>query len=464
LAENQKNRNVTPPAIYLHRLGCPKIEADHDLLQAGFRARGARMVETLEHADTVVISTCAFIEDARKEAIDDILEAVRWKKQDHGRRIFVTGCMPLRYEDELRDEIPEVDGWYGFGKWKNALETIVPGEDINLNDPGITHPGQMNPGLENRLSRSRTDHPEPFAYVRIAEGCDRRCAYCAIPSMRGPYHSRPEQSILLEIEHLLESGVREIILVAQEINSYGYDLGTKRGIESLLYKAGELVSRSSGRRWLRILYTHPPLYSESFIEALAATPALVPYVDFPIEHADDSVLKAMGRGTTWNQMEHWISRLRESIPGITLRTSIIVGHPGEGSAEFDTLIERLERVRFERLGIFRYSREEGTRSAMLAASTSGEAQQRFELLTSLTETWAEEWYSGLVGMETSILVESSDGRRATGRTEWDAPGIDGTATAAAALEAGIIYPGIVVSSVPWEIELAIVQQVESRIG
>ncbi len=436
--------------IYLHRLGCPKLDVDHDLLAAGLAARGATFVEQADAADTVIVSTCAFIGDARAEAVEAMLEGVNWKSEAANRSLYITGCLPARYKEMLRDDLPEVDGWYSPGQFEQLLHSLTPiRPEIAQPDPDEEeHAGRMARSLEDVLSSLRRADDSPVAYLKIAEGCDRRCAYCAIPAIRGPYTSRRPASILSEASRLLVLGVREIIVTAQEVNSYGFDLDNGIRIEQLLPRLGEMVAKADG--WLRVLYTHPPLFTESFVQALAETPALVPYLDFPIEHADDAMLKAMGRGTTWAQMRRWIDLLRERIEGIALRTSVIVGHPGEGKVEFRTLLVRLNETAFERLGVFRYSPEEGTRSVKRSAPDDETATERELQVQELAHDQADDWYRSRVGLTAEMLVESLDENGCPrGRTAWDAPDIDGEAVFVGKAQPGERIRGIIQKAEPF---------------
>jgi ribosomal protein S12 methylthiotransferase len=442
---------TTCRTIYLHRLGCSKLDVDHDLLSAGLRERGGRFVDAADDADTVIISTCAFIGDARAEAVEAMLEGAQWRDQDFQRKLYVTGCLPARYRDTLANDLPEVDGWYGPGEFDRLLTDLDPDSPLTSDDePGETpHPGRMNRSLSNVLGNLREVDEGVVAYLKIAEGCDRRCAYCAIPNIRGPYTSRRPGSILSETSRLLAGGAKEIIVTAQEINSYGRDLKDGTAIHHLLPRMGKLVADAGG--WLRVLYTHPPLFDEEFVLALADTPALTPYLDYPVEHTDDSVLRSMGRATTWDAMKHWIDRLRETIVDIALRTSIIVGHPGEGPEEFATLIERLDDVRFERLGVFRYSPEEGTRSLRLDAPSEDEAIQREQVVQELAFEHADAWYESKIGQSCDVLVERIDEEsgRSTGRTVWDAPDIDGEVELSEHVDPGTIVRGTIRAGEPY---------------
>lgn len=437
--------------VYLHRLGCPKLDVDNDLVEGGIGKLGARLVDSSDDADTVIVSTCAFIGDAQQEAVEAMLEAVAWKELDSSRMVYVTGCMPARYRTELAKEVPEVDGWFGSGETAELLRSIDATEAGKLLNETTSkpsdHPGRYNRDLEDVLAALRRVEGKTTAYLKIAEGCNRRCAYCAIPTIRGPYQSRRPGSILSEANRLLMQGVREIIVTAEEVNSWGRDLGDGSTIETLLPKLGEEVAKKDG--WLRVLYTHPPLFNESFVRALADTPALVPYLDFPIEHADDRVLKAMGRGTTWDFMQRWIDLLRETIDGIALRTSVIVGHPGEGEAEFATLLERLDAARFDRLGVFRYSPEEGTRASLKDAVSEDEALARADEVMELALDHATDWYASRIGQEVDVLLETIEEKTLLGRSVWDAPDVDGDVLWSGEGSPGDIRRGIVTDAEPF---------------
>ncbi|MFH0884012.1 MAG: MiaB/RimO family radical SAM methylthiotransferase [bacterium] len=440
--------------IYLHRLGCPKLDVDHDLLAAGLAEQGAVFVEQTDSADTVIISTCAFIGDARAEAVEAMLEGANWKSEAANRSLYVTGCLPARYQDSLRIDLPEVDGWFGPGQFEHLIHNLSPDvkDTLQLDSDSKPHIGRVPRALEDLLANLRRAEESPVAYLKIAEGCNRRCAYCAIPDIRGPYTSRRPGSILSEASRLLSQGVREIIVTAQEVNSYGFDLDDGIRIEQLLPRLGEIVAKEDG--WLRVLYTHPPLFTEAFVQALTETPAFVPYLDFPIEHTDDAVLKAMGRGITWAEMQRWIDLLRSRIPDIALRTSVIVGHPGERDAEFRTLLTRLNEVHFERLGVFRYSPEEGTKAAKRSAPTEEAAVARELEVQELALDHADEWYRSRVGRTTEMLVEAiGEDNRPRGRTLWDAPDIDGEAVFVGNAQHGDIVCGVIREAEPFTMTL-----------
>ncbi len=435
--------------IYCIQLGCPKLEVDQEYMNGGLIRHGVDFVDSADEADAVIVSTCGFIDDARREAVDSILEAISWKEEDNKRQVFVTGCMAARYRDELISELPEVDGVFAFNEWNQAL-SMMSGQSFSVvhSTSGSIHPGKIPPDLEHELFTTRQQMDQSYAYVKIAEGCNRRCSYCAIPDIRGPYQSRPFADVIEEVDRILNQGIREVILIGQEINSYGKDLGGSVSIETLLEHVGAKIENEKG--WLRLLYTHPPLFTDQFVRAISETPALVPYLDFPIEHADDSVLKVMGRGTTWKRMRHWIERLRESIPDIALRTSVIVGHPGEGTKEFENLLRRLEEVKFARLGVFRYSPEEGTRGFAMDAPSSEEAAIREDEIHSLIIDQADQWYESKIGQTVDIIIDSNgSGTDLVGRTVWDAPEIDGEVQLQGNYNTGTIIKSKLVDGEPY---------------
>ncbi|MBZ0264446.1 30S ribosomal protein S12 methylthiotransferase RimO [bacterium] len=442
--------------VYVHRLGCPKLDVDQEYLNNGLKNRGITFVTEPEAADTLIVSTCAFIGDARKEAVESILEGIEWKKEVSGRRIFVSGCLPVRYESELAVELPEVDGWYGFGKWQQALDHITSLSSVAIT-PSKSQSDQTKipSSLESTLSRLPRSTSSPYAYLKIAEGCNRRCSYCAIPSIRGAYRSRSVSDIINECHTLIESGTSEIIVIAQEINSYGNDLDGKDSINSLLPLIGEQFDKLGKQGWLRILYTHPPLFDDAFIDSLRNTPHLVPYIDFPIEHADNSVLRAMRRATTWEKMSDWIDKLRTNIPEIALRTSVIVGHPGEGEGEFETLLQRLEETKFDHIGVFQYSPEEGTHAETLKQIPQEIRAAREDQLQELIYDQAEERAEGLLNKQVEVLLEEYNETEKvwTGRSIWDAPDIDWQVTFDGVGKKGELIEGRIIAAEPWHLSV-----------
>lgn len=314
------------------------------MLAGWVERRGVQIIDTAEKADVIVVNTCAFISEAKEEAIEAILAAARLKQEGHCRALYVCGCFPQRYTSELSRELPEVDGFYGVQEWTKLLEIIAP-EGADPDD---------NPYLGRRR-----ETPAHYAYLRIADGCDHGCTYCVIPSIRGVYKSRPPDEIMAEVEHLARSSVKELLPVAQELNSYGHDLGLgqkNRPLMDLLERIGGV----EGIEWIRPLYLHPPACDIELFDFWASQEKLCHYLDFPIEHAADRIIKTMGRGSSQKQLKNLIEYARKVMPDVVIRTSIIVGFPGETDDDFNQLLDFVKNTRFERLGCFRYSAEEGS--------------------------------------------------------------------------------------------------------
>ena len=356
--------------LFLHNLGCAKNQVDGELL-AGWASKGSvSLVENPYEADVIVVNTCAFIQEAKEEAIEAILEAAKVKAESDCQALYVCGCFPQIYRDELKAEFPEVDAFFGVHEWPKLLRTLTQ----NTVEPS------GNPYLERHLWT-----PRHYAYIRIADGCDRGCTYCVIPRIRGSYRSRPPDEIIEEAKYLADQGVRELLPVAQELNSYGHDLGIGQGNEPLISLLEKLCNIEK-LEWIRPLYLHPPACNEALLEFWASQPKLCRYLDLPIEHASDRILKAMGRGGHQVQIGQLIQSARRMMDDVVIRTSIIVGFPGETEADLEELLDFVRAIQFERLGSFRFSAEEYANAASLpqqvpeAAKT--ERQERLMLLQS----------------------------------------------------------------------------------
>ncbi|MDK9700196.1 MAG: 30S ribosomal protein S12 methylthiotransferase RimO [bacterium] len=392
--------------IHLVQLGCSKNSVDGERFLGLLESRGIAVKNSPKDAHAVVVNTCGFIEPAREEAIDEILQAIQLKNAGKIDQVYVIGCLATRSGDELRTELPEVDGIYGVDQWQHLVEKLTDAhEPISLRGPIPRH----------LLT------PKHSAYLRIADGCNRGCSYCAIPLMRGRYVSTPLADLLAEAEQLRKSGVKELLVVAQELNDYGRDLGQPDLFKQLMAELDALAFP-----WLRILYTHPPAFNEEFLEILAKTKSLVPYIDYPIEHSHPKILWSMGRKKGPDHLLHWIKRMREAIPDMVVRTSIIVGYPGEGEAEFEQLLEFTAEAKFERFGVFLYSTEEGTRAAKLPDLVAPRevAEERRERLLDLGNEIAEEFHREQLHREVQVIVEGKEQNEPWGRTKWDAPEID----------------------------------------
>lgn len=406
--------------VHLVSLGCPKNQVDAELMLGALAQAGATPVETPAAADTLIVNTCAFIERAKAESIETILELATWKTQESGRRLIVTGCLSQRYGAELLAEMPEIDAILGTGELHRIVD-VVRNLDRRREWVAGAPPGYVYDAHAPRVRLGRV----PYAYVKIAEGCDMGCAFCAIPLMRGRHRSRPVADVVAEVTALARAGVAEVVLVSQDTLAYGKDL-TGPGRPDF----GDLLQALSETPvpWLRFLYLHPAHVTDRLIAKLARARAL-PYLDMPIQHADDGILRAMRRGVTRRRMAEVVAALREAIPGATLRTTVLVGFPGETEAAFDTLLEFIEAVPFDRVGVFTYSAEEGTPAAEMAAPVPPEiAAERARLVQETQDRLAWARQQALLGTVQEVLVDGPSQDPAfplEGRTAAQAPEIDG---------------------------------------
>jgi len=403
--------------VHLVSLGCPKNQVDSELM-LGLLARAGVEPAPAEEADCLIVNTCAFIDRAREESVETILELARWKATGPARHLVVTGCLPQRYGGELLAELPEVDAILGTGELHRIVE-VVSRLDGRREWVAGAPPGYLYPATAPRLRLARV----PYAYVKIAEGCDMGCTFCAIPAMRGRHRSRPLADIVSEVEALATEGVKEVVLVSQDTLAYGKDRRGEGDFGDLLLALSETAAP-----WIRHLYLHPAHVTDRLIAKLVKARAL-PYIDLPIQHADDGILRAMRRGVTRRRMAEIIRAFRGALPGLTLRTTVLVGFPGETEGAFETLLEFVEEHRFDRLGVFTYSREEGTPAAEMDAQVPEEvAAERARLVQETQDRVAWERQQALLGQVAEVLVdgESQDPAFAwEGRTRGQAPEIDG---------------------------------------
>jgi ribosomal protein S12 methylthiotransferase len=401
------------------QLGCPKNLVDGELMMGLAQRAGFRLVANPAEADIVVVNTCAFIREAQQEAIDEILEVGRLKTAGRVRRLVVSGCLSERHGLKLLREIPEIDGILGPGR----IGRIVPVLDaVRCGEPEVAELGGF-PSVYPEVPREHTGSPHT-AYVKIAEGCDHGCAFCLIPRLRGPQRSRPPEKIAAEITGLVAAGVREVVLVAQDTTAYGRDLSERPTLADLLRR----LVRLEGIEWLRVLYTHPNHWTEELIETFADGGPLLPYVDLPVQHISDRVLQAMGRGRSAVRIRRLIERLRRSIPGLVLRTTVMTGHPLEGTAEFADLLQLIREFPFDRLGAFAYSPEAGTRSARMRRRPSlQEAEKRRRGVLELQREVARELQGQRRGTCVRVLIEGVHPEHGflVGRSYGEAPEIDG---------------------------------------
>ena len=400
-------------------LGCDKNLVDSEMMLGELTLAGHTIVNEEAQADAVIVNTCCFILDAKEESINTLLEYAEMKQQGEIRALIATGCLAQRYAKEIHEEIPEVDavvGTAGFDRIVSVLENVESGapEDVlgDIHGPAIC-------GKKRLLTTG--GH---YAYLKIAEGCDKRCTYCIIPSIRGSFRSVPMETLLEEATSLAEGGVKELILVAQETTVYGTDLYGRKALPELLEKLCRIEELS----WIRLLYCYPEEIDEDLIAVMKKEPKICHYLDIPVQHADDYILQRMGRRTNRADLERIIATLRKEIPDICLRTTLITGFPGEEQQHFDSLKEFVEKMRFERLGVFAYSPEEDTVAAAMPCQVEDEVKEdRRDEIMSLQQTIAFEKAEEMVGKTIPVLVEGrlvEDGVL-IGRSYMDAPGVDG---------------------------------------
>ncbi|HKF30664.1 MAG TPA: 30S ribosomal protein S12 methylthiotransferase RimO [Candidatus Binataceae bacterium] len=408
--------------VHLLTLGCPKNLADSELMLGALTQAGFEVTLDPEAAQVLVVNTCAFIEAAKKESLDAIMEAVEVKKQAAGRRLVVAGCLSQRYGAELREILPEVDVFVGTGNFlelADLLRRTEPPETRPVPYPGAAH-------LLGRADSARVRPAEFFtSYLKISEGCNHRCAFCIIPKIRGLHESRPIEDLVAEAQTLATSGVRELNLIAQDLTAYGRDLNPPSSLAELLRK----LAAVEGIRWVRLLYCYPNFVTDDLLEAIATLPKVVKYVDIPLQHADDNVLRAMRRERSGASLRKLLNRIRDRVPNVTLRTSFIVGFPGEDDAAFTRLLNFVREVEFDRVGVFTYSREEDTAAYSHPGQVPARVKRarRAELMEAQAQISLKK-NRELVGREMEVLVEGPLPGRATrmrGRTPGQAPEIDG---------------------------------------
>lgn len=399
-------------------LGCAKNQVDCERMMYRVQEAGHTVCPDVDGCDVVVINTCGFIDSAKSEAIDYILSTASLKAEGRVGKILVTGCLSQRYQDEIMKEMPEVDGVLGTGSYTE----IVPAIEALLEDKQVADFGSIDVP-EQETGRVVTT-PEHYAFIKIAEGCDNHCAYCVIPSLRGKYRSRQMDDVLYEARMLADSGVKELIVVAQDTSRYGTDLpGHKRLLPELLRQLCQI----EGLHWIRVHYVYPDEIDDELIDVMASEPKIVKYLDIPIQHCNDRILKLMNRRGDGEFLKALFARLRNRIPGLVIRTSLITGLPGEGEAEFEELCKFLKEQRLERVGAFAFSPEEGTPAAAMDYPDSEIAQKRAEIVEMIQSEIMDAYNSAMIGKSMEVLVDGYDeeAEQYFGRTYADSPDIDG---------------------------------------
>lgn len=387
-------------------LGCAKNRVDSEHLSARLAAAGYRVVFDSDRTDakTVVINTCGFIGDAKQESIDTILDAVAAKNAGRIERLFVIGCLSQRYADELRQEIPEVDEYFGARDLEGIIDVLEADKRADLD------------------TRRLLSTPKHYAYLKIAEGCNWKCGYCAIPLIRGPHVSVPFEKIVEEAERLVAGGVKELLVIAQDSTYYGLDLYGRRRLAELL----ERLCRIDGIEWIRLHYAYPTGFPEDVIDVMAREPKICKYIDLPLQHISDSQLAAMKRRHTKAEACELIAKLRKAMPDMALRTTLMVGYPGETDADFEELKQFVREVRFERMGVFAYSEEEGTYSAeKLRDDVPPQVkEQRVDELMALQREISLQLNLERIGREERVIIDSKQGDYYVARSQYDSPEVD----------------------------------------
>lgn len=385
-------------------LGCSKNTVDSETLMGLLRKNNIELAEEADGADAVIINTCGFIDLAKEESVNTILQAAALKREGRIGELYVAGCLSQRYMDDLEDEIPEVDAYFGVTDFVNILKTINPNPKIDLLSDRFLPPGTKS------------------AYLKISEGCDNPCSFCAIPLMRGGHVSRPMEDILLEANYLAQEGVKELVVVAQDTTYYGLDLYGKRTLAQLLEKLAQV----RGIEWIRLMYAYPAKFPLDILPVIAAEPKICKYIDMPIQHCADAVLKSMRRGITRRTMLNLIATIKREVPGIALRTTLIIGYPNEGEAEFQELMEFVAEAEFDRLGVFAYSPEENTVAHVMDDPISREVkQERIERVMELQRSISSRKNEALVGTREMVFVEREEEGEYICRSRRDAPEVDG---------------------------------------
>jgi ribosomal protein S12 methylthiotransferase len=423
-----------PTRVYMHTLGCPKNRVDSEVMLGTLAEAGYRLVQEPAQADVIVVNTCGFIESAKVESVDAIVELAEQKRAGRCKKLVVTGCLVQRHAKELAKELPEVDHFLGTGAYAEVAKIVSDAQAKRLVVP--------DPDFVHSASTPRVNSlPSHTAYLKVSEGCDNACAFCIIPKLRGPQRSRPIEDVVAEAEALAAQGTIELSLVAQDLTAYGTDLPGRPRLHALL----RALAKVDGIRWIRCHYAYPRDVPEALVETIASEPKIVKYLDMPLQHSSDRLLRAMKRGRDSVFLRALVARLRAGIPGLALRTSLIVGLPGETEADFRDLLAFVEEARFERLGVFEFSPEDGTPAAEMAKQVPQKVKRaRFEQVMELQQGISRAHQQAMIGRRVEVLVEGASEETEhllAGRHAQQAPEIDGLTY----VNDGVAYPGEIVT-------------------
>lgn len=400
-----KTKGARKTKVNIVTLGCSKNQVDSEVLLTQLRGNkiDAEHESKTDDAGIVVINTCGFIDNAKQESIDTILRYVDAKENGLVDKVYVTGCLSQRYKDDLEKEIPNVDAWFGTRDLSRLLKTL-------------------NADYKKELVGERIlTNPSHFAYLKISEGCDRPCSFCAIPLMRGKHISRPMEELVLEAKNLAKNGTKELLLIAQDSTYYGLDIYKKRNLAELMQRLSDV----EGIDWIRLHYAFPSGFPEDALKVMAERRNICKYIDIPLQHGSTEMLKIMKRGITREKTEALLDTIREKVPGIAIRTTLIAGHPGETEKHFEEMMTFVERSRFDRLGVFTYSHEENTHSYSMPDDVPEKVkQERLEAIMDLQQGISMELNKAKIGKTFKVLIDRKEGNDFVGRTEFDSPEVD----------------------------------------
>lgn len=400
-----KTKGNKQTKVNIVTLGCSKNLVDSEVLLTQLRGNGIDAVHESkdDDANVVVINTCGFIDNAKQESIDTILRYVDAKDEGIVDKVYVTGCLSQRYKDDLEKEIPEVDAWFGTRDLSRMLKVFKANYKHEL------------------VGERILTNPSHFAYLKISEGCDRPCSFCAIPIMRGGHISRPMEELVLEAKNLAKNGTKELLLIAQDSTYYGLDIYKKRNLAELLRKLSDV----EGIDWIRLHYAFPTGFPMDALDVMAERPNICKYIDIPLQHASTRMLQLMRRGTTREKTEDLLKQIRDKVPGIAIRTTMIVGHPGETDADYQEMVDFVDRSKFDRMGVFAYSHEENTHSYSMPDDVPAEIkQERLDEIMEVQQNVSLELNTNKIGHTYKVLIDRKEGGSFIGRTEFDSPEVD----------------------------------------